>query len=104
LDSYNNGEEFIAGGNPGLADNPLAMVVAKNGGEVEVSFNALAASGPGYYGLTRVYDLEYCTQLPPIQWLGVPGYTNVVGNDQTVVAAQSPASGPRFYRLKVSLE
>ena len=63
-----------------------------------------AASGAGYAGLVRLYDVESAAALPAEPWSGLPGLTNLVGTNGTVTVTV-PCGGPqRFYRLKVRLQ
>ena len=82
-----------------------ALGVARVGANITLTFTASRASGAGYAGLTRKYTVECCSQLAnPAAWLAVAGFTDIVGNDQTVTA-QLPIEVPsKFYRLNVRLE
>lgn len=49
-----------------------------------MSFVARSATGSGYAGLTRKYDLETTTDLAnPNSWQAVAGHTNITGADHT---------------------
>ncbi len=95
--------DYIAGTNPHDTNSVFKLNIARNGG-TEISFHALRAEGAGYAGLTRRYDLEYSTNLVAGTWRGVPGHTNLVGNNQTIIYS-TPANagnGP-FYRAQIRL-
>lgn len=104
-DAWNNAEEYVLGTNPTSPNNGSPLTVSLSGTSLTLTFTASAASGPGYTGLTRYYDVETTTDLAnAASWTGVTGYLNIVGANQTVTVTQPLAGGPRFYRLKVRLQ
>jgi hypothetical protein len=68
-----------------------------------VWFYAAAAQGPGYAGMTRIFTLQVRPDLSAGGWTNVPGYTGVIGGNQTVDYLTSGAGGPGFYRCAISL-
>ena len=56
-DSWTNGQEFILGTNPN-ASNAAALIITPAGSDVTLTFLARQATGPGYDGLTRFYDVQ----------------------------------------------
>ena len=104
-DSLRNADEFTAGTNPTNADAPSRPSITNSGGNILVSFNATAASGPGYSGLTRRFDLLSTTNvLPSSVWPGVPGYTNVAGSNQVVIHTNLPDAEAAYYQLQIRLQ
>ena len=68
-------------------------------------FVARTATGSGYGGLTRKYDLISTTDITtPSSWAGVSGFTGIVGAGLTVNAVLPIAPPNKSYRLKVWLE
>ena len=104
-DSWTNVQEYIFGTIPTAANSGAILFAASLGTNITLTFAAVQATGPGYTGLTRYYDVETTTNLADVaSWTGVAGYTNIVGANQTVTVPQTIAGGPRFYRLKVRLQ
>ena len=50
-----------------------------------VWFSALEATGVGYDGLVRYYSLEASTNLLENLWMDVPGYSDILGQNQVVI-------------------
>jgi hypothetical protein len=103
-DPWNNAQEYVFGSDPQAPNTEprLSLVPLANG--LRISFPTQQASGTGYTGLTRYYDVESSATLASTQWSGVPGLTNLVGNSGTVTVTV-PFDGPqRFYRLKVRVQ
>lgn len=96
-------QNYIAGTNPHSTNSVFGLAVSDVGGLKTVSFNALRATGVGYSGLTRRYAIEYSTNLGGGIWLGLNGFTEVLGNDQVVVHQSLQTNSPVFYRGKVWL-
>lgn len=105
-DGQSNRNEWIAGTNPRDGTDAFHLSVGQAAGEVEVAFLALRAEGPGYEGVTRLYSLLSSTNVASGLWSGVPNFTNLPGNNQTVgYRAQIPGTNkPLFFRGAVRLE
>ncbi len=103
-DGLTNAQEYSAGTDPASATaNPLN--ITSSGAGVELVFTAGAASGPGFTGLTRTFTVETTTDLAnPAAWQPLGGYSNIVGNGQTLAIPVAPGEVRRFYRLKISLQ
>ncbi len=96
--------EFALGTNPGASTRNL-VTSATTGANITLTFTASAATGTGYAGLSRIYDVETTTNLAnPASWTPLAGYTNITGANQTVVVTQPLTGGPRFYRLNVRIQ
>jgi hypothetical protein len=103
-DPWTNTQEYALGTDP-LSPNTgpqLGLVSLTNG--LRISFTTQQASGTGYSGLTRYYDVESSATLAATQWSGVPGLTNLVGNNGTVTVTVPFDGAKRFYRLKARLQ
>ena len=94
---------FTAGANPNDANTLFAVNISTSGSQTLVSFLARRADGSGYEGRTRYYSLESSTNAAGF-WTGVSGFTNLLGNNQTVTFQSPSASAPAFYRGKVWLQ
>ena len=95
-DGLNNRDEYALGTDPrSFSPQPLALTRA--GDHFTLGFLARAASGPGYAGLTRIYEVEASSDLTTWQTF----QANIVGNDQTVTL---DTAAQHFYRLKIRLE
>jgi hypothetical protein len=92
---------YIAGTNPNSTNNLLKLLVTSRNNQVIVSFPGIKAQGVGYTGLSRFYDLQYGTLSGT--WFTVPGYTGLVGSDQTINYTDPGNSQILFYRARVYL-
>jgi hypothetical protein len=104
-DGFTNLDEYTLGTDPrSFSPQPLTIAPAA-GNNFTLTFVAHAASGAGYAGRTRKYDVE-CNSDPadPDSWQGVAGFTGIVGDNQTVVATLPIDATKKFYRLNVGLE
>lgn len=92
---------YIAGTNPNSTSNLLKLLVTSTGTQTTVSFRGIKAQGVGYTGVNRFYDLQYGTLTGA--WLALPGYTGLLGNDQTFSYTDPGTNQTRFYRARVYL-
>lgn len=102
-DFGNNLMEYIAGTSPTNTDAPSRLDITNVSGNIRVSFTANAATGPGYTGLTRWFDLLRSTNLASGRWPGVSGYTNLAGNNEVIIYTNVPSTNPAFYKLQIRL-
>lgn len=102
-DGIPNSSEYILGLHPLASDSTPSPAIIVTAGMVHVTFTATAASGPGYEGFTRLYSLETADRPNPSLWVGIPGFTEIAGNGQTVDFAAPAAEPAAFYRLRVRL-
>ena len=93
---------FTMGSNPNNSNTLFAVNISNTGSQTLVSFLARRADGSGYEGRARYYSLESSTNTT--FWTGVTGFTNLLGNNQTVTFQSPAASAPAFYRGKVWLQ
>jgi hypothetical protein len=103
-DGSTNGSEYILGSNPGVANPASTLALSSSEAGLTLTFVASQATGTGYAGLTRYYDLQTTADLTDgASWSGVPGYTGITGAGQTVTATLPLLPGSHFYRLKVRI-
>lgn len=96
----------------GIAPNqpitkPLLSISMIGTNTITLAFTALqAGNGSGYAGLTRYYDLMGTTNpTNPTSWGSIPGYSSIVGSNQTVTLTTNQSGGPKwFFRLKAWLQ
>ena len=104
-DGLSNFVEYTLGTDPHGFTPPPLMVARATGNSFTLSFVARAATGTGYGGCTRKYDLETSSDLSnPTSWQGAPGYINIVGGGQTITLTLPATAGKIFYRLNVRVE
>jgi len=102
-DGYTNAQEYVLGTDP-INSDAAQMTPVITDGVMSFSFTAIKAEGVAYAGLTRRYTLECTTDLGSgVEWVGVTGYIDIVGNNQTVTVSLPADSAQRFYRMKVTL-
>ena len=104
-DGLDNLTEYILGTDPrAFTPQALSVTPAANN-QFTLTFTARRATGSGYAGLTRKYDLQQSADLgDPNSWQPVPGQTHIVGADQTVTAILPDGGSNKFYRLNVRVE
>ena len=104
-DAWSNSQEYILGTDPNVSNAWLTVdsaIAVSNG--LAMTFYALQATGPGYEGLTRFFDVESKAALSESVWSNVVGRTGIAGSNQTVTVTL-PFNGPRrFYHVKVRLQ
>lgn len=102
-DGFRNADECTLGTNA-LTFTASPLAATKSGSTVTLTFTALAATGPGYTGLTRRYTVETTADLAnPLSWQPVPGHAGIVGANQLVTLDLPLAGAPQFFRLRVTL-
>jgi hypothetical protein len=97
-------QHFIAGTNPNDPNSVFKLVITNAGQARAISFTALRAEGPGYDGFTRLYTLESTPTLAAASWTGVPGFTNLTGNNQIVTYQTAGLGSPGFFRGRITLQ
>ena len=101
-DGLSNLQEYMAGTDPNKAD-AFKLNVSGAAGQVQVSFFAKQAQGPGYEGKVRVYSLESSTNAASGIWQPVAGFTSVFGNNQTLVfVVPGTAPSAAFFRAQAT--
>ena len=98
--------DYTAGTDPTNLDSSFRLDFRSTNGDFALSFDALRASGDGYYQKVRYYDLEQATDLCNMSWAPVAGMTNILGDDFTelfLTRYTNAPPGPHYYRVKVRL-
>lgn len=95
-------QNFIAGADPVSTNGLFTLSISTNNNLKVVSFFGRKAEGAGYTNYTRSYLLESATNLSSANWHGVPGFTNILGNNQTVEYT-IPTTNLSFFRGQVRL-
>jgi hypothetical protein len=103
-DGYTTFQEYLLGTYPTVASSRFELHVDNADGTIVVHFTSLAATGTGYTSLYRYYALEYCTELNLGDWQPVPGYDNLIGNNDEVMYDVPAATAAAFYRVRVHLQ
>lgn len=103
-DHFNDRSEYIAGTDPKDATSYLGMTMTSSNHNIIVAFPTVAASGKGYFGKRRYYNLSSTTNLMAATWLGVPGSTNLPGTTGIYSKTNAATAKPAFYRVKVELQ
>lgn len=101
-DGMSNGDEYVAGTDPLDSNSVFNLSIRLSNGIPVVSFDALDASGTGYSGFERYYDLGQSSNLVGAAWTRLPGLTNVRGRNQTVTHTNRSGRG-FLYRAAVRL-
>lgn len=97
-------ENFVSGADPSSTNNLFKLNIAVSNNQTIVSFLALRAEGTGYESRSRYYSLETTPALVPNSWAGVPGFTNLLGNNQILRFQTAVTNSPTFYRSRVRLQ
>ncbi|MEI6604593.1 MAG: Ig-like domain-containing protein, partial [Verrucomicrobiota bacterium] len=103
-DGLTNLDEYTLGTDPHISNLSLLALAPAAANSFTLTFQARAASGTGYEGLTRKYDVQVSSDLAPGSWQNVSGYTSIIGNGQSVVVTLPITQSRKFYRLNVHLE
>jgi hypothetical protein len=94
---------YLTGSDPNNANSLFRVTLQPSGSQLLVSFFARQSAGVGYEGAARYYSLESSTNtLGP--WNGLAGYTNLLGNNQTITYQTPLPTTPEFYRGRVWLQ
>ena len=102
-DGMSDGDEYVSGTDPTNAASVFDVNIGVSDDATAVWFTALEASGGAYYGLERYYDLESTSNLLGAPWVGVAGFTNVLGSNQ-VVTHTNRTGRAVLYRARTWLE
>lgn len=104
LDGMTTRDEYIAGTLANDLNDVFEMTISQAGSQVEISFLARKAEGVGYVGMTRKYSLETKSTLDSSEWLPLPGFSGITGNNQIVILQQQATNAPALYRARVNLQ
>ncbi|MBN1671110.1 MAG: lamin tail domain-containing protein [Kiritimatiellae bacterium] len=104
-DGVSNIGEYIAGTDPAGTASYFQVNVGVTAAGVAVDFPTIAADGAHYSGLDRHYALEACVAADVEgTWHAVAGYSDIVGQGQTVVYTNTAPASATYYRGRVWLE
>ena len=104
-DGFRNIDEYIIGGDPGTADQALAVQTTLLNGALIIRLPTRAADGPGYTGMMRCYALEQAgAEDPSTPWSVAPGCERIVGAGQTIVHTVPDTAVPLRFRARAWLE
>ena len=103
-DGRSNYEEYIGGTDPRNSNDVFFVSIRGEQGGLVVGFDALQASGYGYTGLERMYELKATTNLVSGTWGAVPGMADVSGTDEFISVTNSAAEKQKFFRGEVLLQ
>ena len=94
---------YLTGSDPNNVNSLFRLTLQPSGSQLFVSFFARQSTGVGYESSARYYSIESATNtLGP--WNGLAGYTNLLGNNQTITYQRPLATTPEFYRGRVWLQ
>lgn len=104
-DGVSNSREYVAGSNPSDPKDVFSLQITNAAPGTTVSFLARKAEGVGYSGLARLYSLEASTNAALTgSWVGVSGFTNILGNNNRITYPQPGSSRLMYYRARVWLQ
>jgi hypothetical protein len=88
------------------ADEPVRMPlsVARRDGAAIISFPTINDACLNEEGHQYLYNLEWRTNLLLGAWQGVPGFTNIIGNNGVKTLTNTASAGAMFYRVMVRVE
>jgi hypothetical protein len=95
-------QNYIEGTDPNNPSSAFKLNLTRTNNQAWVTFRALPAQGTGYTGVTRYYSLESSTN-PSGVFVGVVGYSNIVGGDQ-LINYPVGTEPHRFFRGRVWLQ
>jgi len=103
-DGLANSVEYVFGTAPRASDSAALLSLQRSGSGLAFSFLAQSAIGQGYTGLSRHYAVESNTDLTNAAgWTTVPGFSDIVGDGQTVSGTPALVAPKVFFRLKAWL-
>jgi hypothetical protein len=103
-DGFNDASEYIAGTDPVDAQSYLKLTATRAGQNIIFSCPTLEASGTGYFGKRRYYDLFTRTNLTTGAWQPVPGATNLPGVTGTFSYTNAAPVNAAFYVIRTRLQ
>ncbi len=103
-DGRSNADEYTSGTNPQDSNDVFTVSIVMNAQSSVVGFGTLPASGYGYSGLARYYDLIQTTNLASGAWAPVSGLSSMPGFGQYVSVTNTLPVPQRFFRGRVWLQ
>jgi hypothetical protein len=103
-DGVSDRNEYLAGTDPSNSGDAFWLSITQSGTNQLVSFFARRSEGAGYEGSSRIYALEYTTNVGLSAWTGVPNQTNILGDNLTHTYRSAGPPPNLIYRGRVRLE
>lgn len=97
-------QNFVCGADPASTNNLFKLSITVSSNQKTISFVARRAEGTGYEGKSRFYSLESAGSLTATSWFGVANFTNLLGNNQTLLFQTTGSNSNAFYRGRAWLE
>lgn len=82
----------------------VSLSIVQTGGVVVVSFPTVSNACLSEEGHEYLYDLEWRTNLLLGAWQGLPGFTNIVGDNRVKSLTNAASATATFYRVKARVE
>jgi hypothetical protein len=83
---------------------PALNILCCDGLQTTLSFIANSASGTGYQGVTRSFDLQSTSDLQNGPWTPVAPYTGIAGDGQTHTCVVPSSGAAQYFRLNVTVQ
>jgi hypothetical protein len=104
-DGLTNVEKYVYGLQPGQLELPPPLTILScNASQTTLSFPANSASGTGYQGVTRTFNLLSASNLQTGPWTLVAPYTGIVGDGQTHTCVVPSSGQAQYFRLNVTVQ
>jgi hypothetical protein len=104
-DGLTNLQKYVFGLQPGQPELPPALtILSSDGTQTTLSFPAGSASGTGYQGVTRTFNLLTTGNLQTGPWTPVAPYTGIVGDNQTHTCVVPSTGSAQYFRLNVTVQ
>ncbi|MCF7818774.1 MAG: prolyl oligopeptidase family serine peptidase, partial [Kiritimatiellales bacterium] len=99
-DGLSNWQEYILGSNPEDPSSTMKTALLATTDWMQLTFPTVEATGPGYRGLDRLYQIEGCTNLLDPAWVL---YQTMAATNGTGAYTNNPLSDAGFYRVRAML-
>ncbi len=104
-DGMSNLTKYVFGLQPGQPETPPALtMVSADASQTTVSFPTNSASGTGYQGMTRTYDLLSTSNVQTGPWTPVAPYTGIIGDGQTHTCVVPSSGTAQYFRLNITVQ
>jgi hypothetical protein len=102
-DGFLNHHEYVTGSSPTNGQSGFQFDIKVVDGKVLIEFTAVEATGMGYEGLARFYNLDETADIRG-SWGPVPDYTEIPGTVNDVVTHTNAVGPGGYYRVRIRLE
>ena len=103
-DGYNNASEYIYGSSATSAVSAGAITITNSDGTARIRFQTFEASGPGYYGQARRYEVSTSSNILDAVWYPLPGFENLAGTNGFTEFTNSLPIDLEFFRVRAWME